>query len=558
MRAPARTLRCRHCRRCVGTDSLQAGTSRTKGCVVDVQEAKFDVFASAPSVRFTAQKWASAIQAEVSTVVLASNVEGFYKDRDADLDWRAGGLSLDSPVVVSCEPPPACMNATSPCRTIWLVWAAASCNDAPLVNVTVGNSSKFTRSTAQMSLRLRAAAPAEGTFSFTVFFPLTNFTTYPTFPGGWTYQSLPGAFSVIAVADAAQCLIASLCQGSDCPLVSSAQFNSTNNGAAPVEVTIVAKDVDGFAILRGGERITVVLRSAAAAGGGAGVQAEYDPTAQRYRASFAELTTAGSYSISVQTPKGTSERATFTLVCAAGYAPADGGRCMQPRSPCETAVRSSVASTSSLQALVVGDGFQVSNLGSACRDGRCSLGVAPFSKTMASVAVSNGQGAVRFNQTGQFEVRIMYGEGQQCTLPGAHAVACPKDRPIYSTEQGGTCVAQGSPCLDMNVTASGADARPGGDSALFTAGTRLSMSFPRSSQFFGSAASMEALLVPAEGTQVQMVTQDMLLSKPGGYTLQLRYDSGRQQCIRLSNLTVACGVNEQALSGQCVSTQTLC
>jgi len=324
-------------------------------------------------------------------------------------------------------------------------------------------------------------------------------------------------------------------------------------------VTIVAKDVDGFAILRDGERITVLLRIATAAGGGAGVQAEYDATAQRYRASFGELTTAGSYSISVQTPKGISERATFTLICAAGYAPADGGRCMQPRSPCETAVRSSsVASASSLQSLVVGDGFQVSNLGSACRDGRCSFGVAPFSKTMASFAVSNGQGAVRFNQTGQFEVRIMYGEGQQCTLPGSHAVACPKDRPIYSTEQGGTCVAQGSPCLDMNVTASGADARPGRDSALFTAGTRLSMSFPRSSQFFGSAASMEALLVPAEGTQVQMVTQDMLLSKPGGYTLQLRYDSGRQQCIRLSNLTVVCGVNEQTLNGQCVSTQTLC
>jgi uridylate kinase len=70
-----------------------------------------------------------------------------------------------------------------------------------------------------------------------VYFPVTNVTDYPTFPGGWTYQSLPGAFSVIAVADAAQCLIASLCQGSDCPLVSSAQFNSTNNGASVITVT---------------------------------------------------------------------------------------------------------------------------------------------------------------------------------------------------------------------------------------------------------------------------------------------------------------------------------
>ncbi len=113
------------------------------------------------------------------------------------------------------------------------------------------------------------------------------------------------------------------------------RFNSTNGGAASLVVTILAKDVDGFELKRGGEAISVTLSSRGVTL--QTIQAVYSPTSQRYAAEVAGLTFAGDFSIAVQTPLSIDVKATFTVACAIGYEDTPTGECLLPRSACDTA-----------------------------------------------------------------------------------------------------------------------------------------------------------------------------------------------------------------------------
>jgi hypothetical protein len=123
------------------------------------------------------------------------------------------------------------------------------------IAVTVNASeSDFTdETTAVVVLDLRAQRLPEGRYPFALHLPVANSTS-------WQYQTVPTSLEVVGIADATQS-DASVCQGSTCASVVGMRFNSTNGGAASLVVTIVAKDVDGFELKRGGEAISVTLSS---------------------------------------------------------------------------------------------------------------------------------------------------------------------------------------------------------------------------------------------------------------------------------------------------------
>jgi hypothetical protein len=169
---------------------------------------------------------------------------------------------------------------------------------------------ELTQESASVRFALTATSLGEGTYPFTMHFPANDNKT-------WTYVPIGGSYTLTAVADATQST-ASLCQNATCP---PAQFISANGGTPPVVVKIEAKDVDGIAILRAGEALTVSVRQPD--GSQLSLKAAFDAQNTTYEATIPGLIQAGIHRVLLATLLATEpfEVTNFTLVCAPGYAP---------------------------------------------------------------------------------------------------------------------------------------------------------------------------------------------------------------------------------------------
>ena len=206
--------------------------------------------------------------------------------------------------------------------------------------------------------------------------------------------------------------------------MSAAPFVSTNGGAMPLNVSILARDVDGLALLREGESITVTTSHSDTVVQTA--QGVYDSASQRYEVEVAGLTIAGNYYISVQTPIGTSVKANFTLVCAPGYEPGAGGQCRERPSPCQSAT-----ATPSQLRFIARDTLLLADLGTASE-----VDLLPNVQT-TRFNVTGGRASVHFDQPGSFLVRLTDATTlQQCTLSLPRTVSCA----LGEVEQEGQCV----------------------------------------------------------------------------------------------------------------------
>ena len=108
---------------------------------------------------------------------------------------------------------------------------------------------------------------------------------------------------------------------------------SANGGSPPVVVEIDARDVDGFAIERAGEALTVTVLQLD--GSKLSVQAVFDVQNKTYQAPMAGLIQAGSHRVLLTSSLLTAafEVANLSLVCAPGYAP-DPVECVREQQVC--------------------------------------------------------------------------------------------------------------------------------------------------------------------------------------------------------------------------------
>ena len=224
----------------------------------------------------------SLVQAKI--IVVAFNVGGTGGIADG---WRLNGLSGSS--TVACGAPAAC-TFPAPCSTIWVQLPDCKAFDLARVSV-VGDASEFTATTAIVVLEVSVRALPEGEYAFQLHLPVTDTVS-------WTYQTMAGRISIVALADARLSNL-TLCQGAGCSSTRAADvFQSTNGALGPVVVRIAAADVHGFAILRSGEALSVV-----ASGPSGKVQttpAVFDETSRHYVATLATLTVVGEYVVRVK------------------------------------------------------------------------------------------------------------------------------------------------------------------------------------------------------------------------------------------------------------------
>ncbi len=475
-----------------------------------MQEPTFKAFQASASVQFAARKEAPLLAATARIAVLASNVAGRYGLHNA---WRLNGLSDSS--AVKCGPPAPCIFGSA-CTTIWLQSIDVLCADvSPMaLQVNASESDFADETTALIVLDMRAQGMREGRYSFTLHLPVANSTA-------WMYQPVAGWLDVMGVADAAKSE-ASVCQGQTCSSPTATRFNSTNSGGLPVSVTILAKDVDGLELRRAGEAIAVVLRSRGI--DARIIQAVYSTASQHYTAEVTALTVAGEFSVAVQTPLGTAFKASFTMVCAAGYEAAPAGECMLPRSVCETAT----VSTANL-AFSVNNTLQLSSLGSVS-----AVALLPVLQT-TRFGVHSGQATVLFESPGSFLVQIVASDGRTCTLAQSLRVGCPAG---YE-QVGAKCqpVLLDNVCAGLVVTDSAGS--PIGGSRTFALGDRLQFLLSSSARQRASAYRFQ--LVPTQGIVTGGISEGLVLGETGVFSLAAEYTttgSTAVQCPLIAALTV--------------------
>jgi hypothetical protein len=252
---------------------------------IDMQEPTFKAYQASDVVQFVVRKESRELTATARIIVLASNVASQYGLHYA---WRTNvgdrsgvnGIGSTSAVrwVSECGAPVPCDDFNTSCTTIWLQPSDMSCADTSAIAVSVdATKSDFTDETgASIVLDLSTHRLPEGLYNFTLHLPVANSTK-------WQYQPIPASLEIASIADATRSE-SSVCQVAVCALSMTGvpRFNSTNGGGAPLEVTIFAKDADGFELKRKGETIAVVLLSRDVAV--QTIQAVFSPETQRYSA----------------------------------------------------------------------------------------------------------------------------------------------------------------------------------------------------------------------------------------------------------------------------------
>ena len=226
--------------------------------------------------------------------------------------WSEEGLEwpeerpLEAPSV-KCGVPGHCA-FPGVCKTVWLEVENTNCSSSFSINIT--KLQQQVDESVSVRFDMRVANLTEGEYPFVLHFPTNNQTI-------WNYVPMEGKYVLRAVADAAMSQVR-LCQNAACP---PAQFISANGGMPPIVVTIDAKDVDGFAIQRDGEALTITVRQPD--GSDLLVQARFDLQSKVYEAAFPGLVQNGSHRVFLMTPLAPTpyEVANLTLQCAPGYAP---------------------------------------------------------------------------------------------------------------------------------------------------------------------------------------------------------------------------------------------
>jgi hypothetical protein len=252
-------------------------------------------------VMLDVKKTATRVIAESVVTVVAFNIAGLS---GIGTLWAENGLRTNASV--KCGPAAACA-FPGVCDAIWL--EVQNCSwFGSVFNVSVLGL-ELTQESASVRFDTTVAGLPEGTYPFTMYFPVNDNRT-------WTYVPVRGSYKLTAVADATESK-ALLCQNATCP---PAQFISANGGAPPVVVKIDAKDVDGFAIQRDGEALTVTVQLPD--GTELSVQAVFDAPSKTYQAAIRGLVQAGVHRVLLVTSLATTrlEVANLTLDCAPGYA----------------------------------------------------------------------------------------------------------------------------------------------------------------------------------------------------------------------------------------------
>jgi hypothetical protein len=288
-----------------------------------VQEPFFQVKSTSSIVSVTAPKTAYEASVPSVVVVIASNVNG---PGGINGKWHEGGLNPKPLSRVRCidGPPPQCEVAK--CSDIWIRPSemCAVLNESHIITERLEVDPS--NSTATLSLKLFPRALHEGTYEFTLSVPVGN-------GKNWSFIAIDGTFVVTAVADAALSVL-SACQHGICTsAIGSTAFSSPS--ADTIDITVLAKDIDGFDIPRDREIITLTLKRRSFGSGSfetvAELKAIFDQDSKLYKVQIPAqpVSKEGMYSIVLRTllPSYSPKTVGFIIKCAPWYAPDKNDTC---------------------------------------------------------------------------------------------------------------------------------------------------------------------------------------------------------------------------------------
>jgi hypothetical protein len=145
----------------------------------------FKTFTSA-AVRLDGKKTASSVVTEATATVVAFNIAGLYGIRGV---WSDNGLRTNPSV--KCGPAAPCA-FPGVCNTIWLEVQTLNCSVASSSFSFAVLGSELTEESASVRLSINASRLREGTYSFTMHFPVNDNKT-------WAYVPMRGSYVLTTV-----------------------------------------------------------------------------------------------------------------------------------------------------------------------------------------------------------------------------------------------------------------------------------------------------------------------------------------------------------------------
>jgi hypothetical protein len=315
------------------TCASEAAPSRCARVSVGLlQVPSFDVKAVSSALSMVAKKTAANASVAFEVLLIASNVNG---PGGIGSGWHEGGLSANSHVNCSDGPPAPCTTAN--CSSIWI--SPCSIASHVLIDIIAIDPSN---SAANMGFEVFPRDLPAGVYNLTVYVPAKNSSNGTS----WSYFDITGHFTVVAVADSALSEL-SACQGNDRCVNSSAVSMATpisfkSAPSAAVVISILPKDINGIAILRAGEDITVLLTKRAVSSAGVSrtvpLATSFNSKSMQYEAVVpaADMAVEGNYTVTLQTLVTTNSPRSlvFAVECASGYIANDRTRECEPSNRC--------------------------------------------------------------------------------------------------------------------------------------------------------------------------------------------------------------------------------
>ncbi len=282
-----------------------------------LQEPSFDVKVVSSALGVEAKKTAANASVTFEVMLIASNVNG---PGGIGGRWHEGGLSANSHVFCSDGPPAPCKTAN--CSSIWI----SPCSIASHV-LTDTIAIDPSNSAANMVFKLFPRELPADVYVFTVYVPASNSSNGTS----WSYYNITGHFTVVAVADATLSEL-SACQWNDRCVNSSSASMATlisfkSAPSAAIVINVLPRDINGIAILRAGENITVLLTRRATSSPGmpptVRLAASFNSKSMQYEAVVpaADMTVTGNYTVTLQTSvtTGSPQSLVFVVECSSGY-----------------------------------------------------------------------------------------------------------------------------------------------------------------------------------------------------------------------------------------------
>jgi hypothetical protein len=288
-----------------GTVLIALSTMRTR------QVARFEPYQMSTQVALYALKTSKEAAVMTSLGVVAFDVLGPGGIGDA---WLIGGL--DTSVTMGCASTAPSNCEGSSCSTVWLQPEIDGCS---VLNTSHIHVAVATLSPALAVLKVTGATRGlrEREHRFRLHMPAFN-------GSAWRWASIRGTFDVKAVADAALSTIRLLLAASDDTV-----FGVVNH-QDDLKVEVEAFDVDGNAINRVGEQISIVIKDSE--GNNRTVPLQFNSIKRTYVATFPPLSREagrlgrpGVHDVYLATPTtaGLVHRMYFSVVCVAGFTETD-------------------------------------------------------------------------------------------------------------------------------------------------------------------------------------------------------------------------------------------